>query len=148
VKEEINAAVEWWAKVIQEPKHDNGEPLQSLFANWLTSKLKPLAEDQIESFKKNLTVKIRELLQKYQHYWREGDPRCGEFFRTIAVDYYPCSELAEAAEKAGIDATDLRFPMKTEMWINPGEVKVRHGYSAPIQTIFKLKKKEEAGSDA
>lgn len=132
--EEINAAVEWWCHVLSEPfvKQDNGDGLQSVCLS-LMADLTPMpTQDQIEVFRQELTRELAESIDPAG--WHPEEPVRGSYMRTVATDYHPEHVLSVAADRAGIH--DNRFPVKTVMWINPGEVKVARGYGAPIKQIW------------
>jgi hypothetical protein len=131
---EINAAVEWWVNVLRErPAHDNGDAFQSMFSTRMSRMLPPIDDVQLEIFGNTL----REIIyQRCVETWRPGNPQWGSYMRTFGCDYGPDMMLSEAAESANIKPSMLLFPIKTVMWINPGEVTVRHGYGSEIETIF------------
>jgi len=135
VKKEIEAAVNWWVDILKgNPNHDNGESLQSIFANLCARTLKPLSEEKIYTFRLSLTEGITKRIEKLGH--DPNNPMWGSSLRCFGTDYHPDVVLAEAAEKAEIDAISLRFPIKTLMWINPGEVTVSRGYGAKSEVIY------------
>jgi hypothetical protein len=128
MNDEIAAAVNWWADQLRGPaKMDNGDAFGS------AKDLPPVTEEQIEKFKASLTEKLPAYLGRY---WNPEDPLCGSYFRTLSVDYDPCALLSDAADYAGIDAQGLRFPIKTVMWIDPGEVRVACGYGAADVVVW------------
>ncbi len=126
MEDEIRAAVEWWKGVLRRPpRHDNGEEMQSAFANVLAANLEPLPEEQVERFGVALADGLVGFVRPERNNY-------------LAVDYAPKGILLEAAEKAGIEIgnLDLRFPFKTGMWIEPGRVTVSCGYRAPLERIY------------
>ncbi|PGQ88178.1 hypothetical protein [Priestia megaterium] len=137
MENEIRAAVKWWTDVLASanPKHDNGDPnpaaqfLLSLSTNSLT----PLSEDQLQSFREHLGEILAEKLKEN---WNPEEPDVGSYFRTIYNDYGADSSLRTAAELANIDRINTRFPIKTNMRIDPGRVTVARGYGSPYETIY------------
>lgn len=132
---ETGTAATWWADQLRRPAvQDNGDAAQSSMMADLAALHKPIAREQIMYFE---SVLHRLLADKFKSNWYPGDPQRGSYERTVGVDYGPDEILADASERAGIAISLCRFPVKTMMWINPGEVKVAVGYGAPIKTIWK-----------
>jgi hypothetical protein len=86
--------------------------------------------EEIEAFRAALERRIEEFLASNP--WYPGDPGRGSYFRVVECGYGPDQVLTQAAEDAGITVSILELPMKTVMWVNPGEVTVSAGYQAPI----------------
>jgi hypothetical protein len=63
---------------------------------------------------------------------RDTDP--GEWGATLSVDYHPEELLAEAAEAAGIDAS--QFPRKTRMRVYDDHVTAKAGYGSRHRLIW------------
>lgn len=136
MEKEIEAAVEWWAEQLAGPVvHDNGDIGQSLFATGLAAGLPTLKAVQIETFKSELRKNLKAHIEAVA--WKPEDPTFGAYGRSLGVDYHPDRLLADAAEAAGIGAPMLRFPCKTMMWVNPGQVEVAKGYGARPVTIYR-----------
>lgn len=134
-EKEVIAAAKWWADQLDsEVKHDNGDKEQSRLANFAASQLEPITEEQYCNFREALQNEIDAYLQERNN-WRPDEPQRGH--RWIGTDYHPCAVIQKAADAAGITQASLRFPIKTGMWIDPGEVRIARGYRAPIETIYK-----------
>jgi hypothetical protein len=139
MKEELEAAAQWWADAISGvPKMDNGDFMQSALVT-LAAIGQPVTPEQVATFKAEL-IKRLETDERFVESWREAlerdRPAWGGAARTLDVDYGPCVELADAAEAAGLGRRCLRFPIKTCMRIDPGLVQVGHGYRAPFVAIY------------
>jgi hypothetical protein len=133
MEREARTAAKWWADQLRDqPQHDNGDALGSAFAGLVAARLPPLTYEQIAAFEQHLCAGLLVLLKADT--WDETDPGRGGYFRTVAVDYDPDPLLTGAARQAGFKA-DLRLPIKTVMWINPGEVSVACGYGAPEEKL-------------
>lgn len=132
---ELDAAVDWWANVIMDPKQDNGDYLQSSMLSFISRGIKRPSNKEIEIFKVSLKKAITEFWREYNIKWNKFDPTLGSYDRCISVDYRPCSILARAAKEAGI--SENLFPCKTSMWIDPGSVKVSYGYRALVEEIYR-----------
>lgn len=133
MENEIAAAVKWWADCLRSPRpHNNGDAMQSMLSTAVTRSKSPLSEEQIAGFEKSLEATIR---RSCQECWDPAEPSRGSYFRTIGVDYGPDLCLVTAANVGGFDI-DYRLPIKTVMWINPGEVKVAEGYGAAPKVIW------------
>lgn len=118
---EINAAVEWWTQRLREhPTHNTGDADLNFAIDMFTfGQCGPLPEEKIQAFRTALT----EICQRA---WPS----------TLSTDYAPEDALREAVERAGIDNAEIRFPIKTMMWIEFGRVSVKCGYGAPVETIY------------
>lgn len=122
----VKATVDWWANAICNPKFDNGDDseaggMASFLAMLLGNSGEQLSQDSISAFKKHLG---ESLIKEFEY--RDSID--------LSVDYAPCSTLASAAEKAGVDTN--KFPWKTFMCISKTEVSVRAGYGAKFEKIW------------
>ena len=113
-------------KSICNPKFDNGDDseaggMASFLAMLLGNSGEQLSQDSISAFKKHLG---ESLIKEFEY--RDSID--------LSVDYAPCSTLASAAEKAGVDTN--KFPWKTFMCISKTEVSVRAGYGAKFEKIW------------
>jgi hypothetical protein len=100
--EQIDKAAMWWSNIITNPKFDGLS--------------KEERKDSAEVFAEALKDELRN--KEYNPYWG------------LSVDYHPCSELADAAKKAGVSGNN--FPWKTSMWFKEdGSVSVAYGYQQP-----------------
>jgi hypothetical protein len=136
---EARTAARWWAEQLgPDSKAQIGAADSEAFA-WAakSQQEKPTAE-QIETFRAHLEQAIVPYL--HQNAWEKAvteDPQWGSALRAIDVDYGPHELLADALEAAGIPARKgtLLLPLKTVMWVNPGEVKVAAGHGAGIESL-------------
>lgn len=136
---EIKAAVDWWAEQLAGPQlMDNGDVLQSALGTITATTIKHVNQFQINSFKECLTTLLKEMLDRAEERgaWIPEKPDWGSAMRSVHVDYGPDPVLSRAALEAGIGSHMLRFPWKTCMWINPGQVRVAKGYQARAITIY------------
>lgn len=127
------AAAAWWADRLFLPGvQDNGDEGQSLLATYVAATVLlrngPMTPAERTLFAERLATRIE------VHVF--GRPWCGG----IGVDYGPDlvleSALIAAVGRERANVLQVAWPIKTMMWVNPGEVKVRHGYRAEIQTIW------------
>lgn len=132
---QVEAACDWWAKAVVNPKMDNG----GQFGAWgmaavlaLMTTQKNVDESMVDKFKEALRKRLRILTKN-------------DFFHSIYVDYGPDLLLGGAMEEAGISGRNA--PWKTCMWFRDGGVQVSHGYGAETQDILPKTVVEEA-SDA
>lgn len=121
MEQEINAAVAWWCQRLREqPNHNTGDADLNFCIHMFTfEQYEPLPEEKIQAF----STALRELLLT-------APPN------TISTDYAPEDELRDATRLAGIDHAEIRFPIKTVMWLEDGCVSVKCGYGAPFETIY------------
>lgn len=132
---EVIAAAEWWANILREPaKDESGDPFADVLKNVEARRRPALLEATIEAFTEYLRQAIAATIEP--EHWRYDNPNWGSGMRGIHNDYQPDRVLQAAAGKAGIDDIYFRMPWKTDMWINPGEVKVARGHGNPIEQIY------------
>lgn len=121
MEQEIKAAAKWWADCLRTPKrHNNGDSLHNGMMALLMERSAPIEADKIDRFQEELEKSLR-----------------GRTRDWISVDYGPDITLTDACGRAEIEDIGYRFPVKTCMWINPGEVKVSCGYRAPEEILYK-----------
>ena len=128
--EQIEKAVNWWADAIRQPKLDGlndterADPKNDSYQMaemMATLAVKPKTEKQLDDFKKALRDEL--LSSEYNPY------------HGLRVDYGPCLELHNAAEKAGIGG-GITFPWKTNMCFHDdGSIKVSAGHRAPMECL-------------
>ncbi len=113
--EQIEAAVNWWANAIRNPKFDDGDDGSGggMAMMMATLARKSPNEDEIEAFK----VALAEELCSNENVAYLG----------LSCDYGPDGTLADALQKAGMDVS---LPWKTNMNFRDGKVSVSHGYRA------------------
>ena len=123
IDQQIDAATEWWAKTLTNPKFDNGDPSPTggMATVLATLGRQPATGGQREKFRAALKTRIAE------------DSADGRAF-VLACDYGPDYRLGEAMHEAGIAQSNA--PWKTVMHLLPdGTVTVRCGYGAPQQIL-------------
>lgn len=134
MEKEIKAAVDWWGEAIKSPKFDNGDKsdtgAMTTIMMTLASGDRP-SDEQIQEFKQEYAKLLK---FSFAGCWYLDDPSRGAGLRCQGVDYHPHGEMLQAAEKAGI--SPKRFPIKTNMWVDPGRVTVSYGYGAPLKVIY------------
>jgi BTG family protein len=137
IKPEIKCAAAWWAnKLREEPRQDNGDPLQSAFATAAALTRRRPNEEQIQRFEAKLAELIALQPGFQPDMWDPNNPTRAGAYRGLHVDYHPPEEMVEAAEAAGIRDIDLLLPIKTNMFIDPGSVRVGCGYKAPLVEVY------------
>jgi hypothetical protein len=132
---EARTAARWWADQLSpQSEARNGDATSEMFALAAKAAQAQPTLEQVEIFRAHLEAAIVPYL--HSHAWAEAvadNPQRGSALRTIGVDYGPDAILGDALEAAGIPARKgtLLLPIKTVMWVNPGQVKVGLGYNAP-----------------
>ena len=135
-KDLVNAAVEYWAHMLEDPMSfvmDNGESSQFVLLNMMAKAgAKPAEEDAVEKFRCRLTNTIYEALEKNGRL-------------TLSVDYDPDRILTEILDNSLSNYNSKTiFPCKTCMWITLENVSVSQGYHAPTVVLYgELPKKED-----
>lgn len=140
---EVTAAAEWWADVMARPgQQDIGDAFQSGFATALAMTV-AMRAPMTDAEKLLFTERIATRLEAHVAAgWDRAttEPGWGTSFRCIGVDYGPClllaSALIAAVGQTRAQELDLLWPLKTRMWIDPGCVKVSHGYRAEPVVIY------------
>jgi hypothetical protein len=130
-KKQIKIAVDWWADVLHTCKQSglsteerkNASNRGYEFAEMLMQLNKPqINDEQVYKFSSYLI----DYLSSFK-----GDYIC------LSVDYDPDLILQQALDAGNIQNVIGVLPIKTIMWLDKGEVQVRYGYGAPIETLLK-----------
>ncbi|MFF2094833.1 hypothetical protein [Streptomyces sp. NPDC058202] len=135
---EAVAAAAWWAQRLASgaAAHDVGAAQSNLFANAVSALVaRQRDQAQIERFRDALAELIEDHVGGDA--WRPDNRLWGSAMRIVEVGYAPDEILSGAADQAGFELKLSDLPLKTVMWINPGEVKVAEGYSAPVTTVWR-----------
>lgn len=120
MKEAIQKAAELWADQIVNGVQDNGEPMQSMFAQMLKKSCKEISKEHLDKFKEIFEKILEvELLQRNRV--------------ILSVDYHPAQILEKCCIASGINTSTL--PIKSIMWITENSVAYKFGYTAQIETI-------------
>lgn len=143
IKPEIKCAAAWWAnKLREEPLHDNGDHFQSELITSAARRRPRPSEEQIRRFE----AKLAELIALQPGFgddmWDTKDPIRAGAYRGLHVDYHPTKEMEIAAEDAGIRGIEFLLPIKTNMFIDPGSVRVGCGYKTPLVEIYAKGRRE------
>ncbi|MFK0172629.1 hypothetical protein ACIQU5_27915 [Streptomyces sp. NPDC090306] len=135
---EAVAAAAWWASRLAAGAHthDVGDRAASDRVSQVAALVvRQRGQAQIERFRDALADLVEEHLAR--RVWRPQEPKLGSGLRVIAIDYVPHPVLTAAAEQAGFQLGGLDLPLKTTMWINPGEIRIAEGYRAQITTVWR-----------
>jgi hypothetical protein len=138
--EEANVAARWWAAHLRNPdevSHDVGD----LEANVMLSVVREAdsRNDEfdlalVDSFEDDLACRIQEKIEN-RPTWDYQQPYVGNTI--VKCDYHADPLLQAAANEVGLEISSMTtFPAKTTMWIDPGHVRVRAGYTDGIETIW------------
>lgn len=142
---EVQAAAAWWANQLRGPVfQDNGDAMQSIIATVCNSGEISITEYDVTRFERCLAYCIQQRImnkqwpgQSDEPSWRPDQPDWGSACRGIYNDYGPDAILVVAARLAGIPGNlNSRFPIKTNMRIDPGKVRVRAGYRGQEEVIY------------
>ena len=141
---EVTCAAKWWADALFRPApQDNGDAFQSGFATMamMTVAVRcPMTKAERDQFEEFVATRLD--CHVVEGGWNRAvhDPVWGSAVRAIGTDYHP-DMLLESALIAAVGSEraqqlSLLWPIKTFMWIDPGSVKVRHGYGAEIEVLY------------
>lgn len=132
---EVSAAIDWWAGMLGRGTSDTGDDvgdqaLAEAVAPYRNTR--PPTNDERRRFARALRGALSAHWRRMEAVggfpWDAHHPERGSPMRTLAVDYRPDAVLAAAVLAAGHPLSATVFPLKTTMWINPGQVIVRRGY--------------------
>lgn len=127
MEKQIEVAVNWWAsQLATRTKQDNGDAVTGMLMGMLANTYAMPTAAQVETFKAALTEELKVETQK-------------PYFQGIHNDYGADKLLRKAATASGIEANCPPFPIKTNMWIRPEYVSVRHGYGAEEEVLWEAK---------
>ena len=138
MKDEIEAAADWWAaQLAGEPKHETGDAALNMAHEEAALRRKKPTAEQVALFREYLIAKLPEQDGFAGVQWNLETPGWCGYVRgcVLSVDYGPSPFLREALLAAGIDPY-MALPVKTVMWVNPGSVKARGGYGAAETQIY------------
>ena len=149
IRPEARAAADWWADALANGTDDHDLGARDAAERDLTAAARAgsavlrqrFTDEQVDAFRRQLAERIEQHLIKWESYphegaWDPSDPRRASALRAIGCDYGPDEVLTEAAELAGLALKMFDLPMKSVMWIDPGEVKVSAGYGATPKVIW------------
>lgn len=142
IRPEARAAADWWASRLANgtDQHDLGDRDASernltatarLGSAWLRQRF---TTEQVDAFRRELAEGVEQRLNEGA--WDPVEPGRGSALRALQCDYGPDPVLSGAAKLAGFELKMFDLPLKTVMWINPGEVSVSEGYGAPIVVVW------------
>jgi len=117
MKEEIEAAANWWSSQLAK---------------------KVSSPDIVKAFHRAL---VEELTTQYTGHWYEKDPQRGSGYRSLSFDQRLDPLLVRAGKKAGLQnlESSLADARCSIMFVNPGLVKVLTEYlkSSPVTILYK-----------
>lgn len=128
----VDRAVVLWKDMLAAPKYDNGDdsPTGGLAFVMMAMMPKNNIPEVLDAFGKAL----REKLVTPQHYESHGS-KWSSYVMSLDVDYWPCKELSEAAQSAGLE---MQFPIKTHMHLYDDRLSVSCGYGAETKYHYPL----------
>ncbi len=146
---EVVTAALWWADTLEAvAPQDNGDMLQSQLASSFAEMAvrsnggRVFIDDERQRF---IDALERGLMQHVAGSWERAqtEPNWGSATRSVGCDYGPDRVLGEAADTLELSPQraamlSLCWPIKTWMAINPGSVKVSHGYGAELKEIHEV----------
>ena len=121
----VRKAAEWWGDFILKPSHDNGDVMQSGFANALESLTDDVTKEDRDQFVENLIKNICDDWDKMYYIFDNRYP--------IIIDYSINGALKKSIK--GLNINELKFPFKTNMYIYNDRVEVALGYGRKLKKI-------------
>ena len=93
---------------------------------------------QLEKFRLSLVEVLR---RRYRDHWFPERPFKGSGYRCIRINGRMDPVIAQAAEVASLDSTQIHatFPSELTMWIDPLEVSYRIGENGSICVLYEFK---------
>ena len=97
-----------------------------------------LTDAMLEKFRLSLVEVLR---RRYRDHWFPERPFKGSGYRCLRVNGRMDPVIAQAAEVASLDASEVHttFPSELTMWIDPLEVSYRIGENGSICTLYEFK---------
>lgn len=97
-----------------------------------------VGETQLQKFRDSL---IEVLKRRYRDHWFPEKPFKGSGYRCIRINGRMDPVIAQAAEVASLDSTQIHatFPSELTMWIDPLEVSYRIGENGSICVLYEFK---------
>ena len=135
---EVAIAARWWTyQLLNMTPAESGDAFNDAFRDTIRGKFcRPVTPDKAADFEDALARLGHEVIDEDDG-WDVTRPEWGAIHRTCCkVDYNASRVLTQAANEAGIANIDMRLPIKTVMWINPGSVKVAKGYRASVEEVY------------
>lgn len=141
VNDEAKIGARWWANCLRDPdqvRHDAGDIEVNAMANWARdrdSRNDEFDAEKVDEFEKKLAKRLQEKIEDRR--WDYQQPFVGN--TTVRCDYHADPVLQDVAEEVGLEISSMTtFPIKTTMWLDPGEVRVKTGHSAEIRTLWEV----------
>lgn len=138
---EAIAGAKWWGDQlragIQTSAGDAQIDVMMSWARSMSGDRHACSEEMIAKFESVLARRIEAEIIRRAADDLDGKPSW-VWYVTLSVDYGPDMDLGEAARASGISDSNpsLVFPIKTNMWIDRGRIKVSAGYRAQEQTVW------------
>ena len=133
IVKEAEVAARWWANKLRDrvTVEDAGlrPEAMKVFAD-LKEQMPPIAPESADRFEAALQQLIQSEFVETES-WKQG-----EFSSFLRVDYWPDRMLSSALQTAGIQPSQSGLPAKTIMWVEPGSVSVKAGYSAQRMNVY------------
>lgn len=129
IEEAAKLAARLWRFAYEFATYDNGDnSVGGVVTAAMASSLPNNATaEKLQDFEEALRVEIEQKLFESQREDGVG------FYLCTAVDYGPDETLSKALEAAEIK---MESPWKHTMWLYPGKIDFRHGYSAAITSYY------------
>lgn len=139
IVDEARIGARWWANCLRNPDsvtHDAGDLMVNAMTSWARdadSRNDEFPPEKVDRFEEALIPKIQDRIDDQP--WDPQQP----FMRNTAIrcDYHADPILQEAADDVGLEISSMTtFPIKTTMYIDPGEVRVAGGHGNDPETIW------------
>ncbi|MFB6236980.1 MAG: hypothetical protein ABEH81_01280 [Halopenitus sp.] len=137
---EAEVGAEWWTALLRDPEDvefDNGDPMYGALVRAMRDpEQHSYDSDVLDEYQSVLAEKIQGGIER-RRTWDLDEPEKGS--TVIKCDYHTHPVLADAGEEVGIDVSGMMtFPSKTTMWLDPGRIRVRSGYTSDIECIWEV----------
>lgn len=141
VTDEAKIAAHWWANLLRDPdevQHDAGDVGINAMASWARDRDGRNDEfdaEKVDEFEKELATRLQKKIKDRR--WDYQQPFVGN--TVVRCDYHADPVLQDVADEVGLEISSMTtFPIKTTMWIDPGEVRVKTGHSAEMRTVWEI----------
>ncbi len=131
---EAMVAAKWWTNTLRTDEPPDTGDSHNDGVMFALSERKNFSEMELMSFEAELAAGIEAKISEHEgrHSLGGADPCIKwRWYVSLHCDYHSDVLLAEAAERSGLEGSDMTtFPCKTSMEINRGKIVVSRGYAA------------------
>lgn len=94
-----------------------------------------IPKEKVEEFSTELSSA---LVEKFKNHWYTDEPSKGQGYRCIRINHAEPTDPAilKAANRCGLQYTDLNLPQELTLWVDPNEVCCRYSSASFTLDVF------------